>query len=779
MAACVEIWESDPETLHYHGTATSRSAPRRRRRPRRRPRAPAADRLPVGAGARRGRRRRAHALALCRLARARARGVPARARGRVRLQPRVDARPRRPGARGGRRDPRGRRGHGVRPRRRGRGDRRRDQRRAHRGRAAGRGRRRARGSRRCGRMLDLPARAQVDGADEREMWTYWYLQEGEVAVAPDRFRTDDGAPSPVLHVDSDMPLHADDGRLLSEEPWGVYVKPDRDSVQGGAEPLTVGPSFEVDPYPTGTVAPDFPDRWCAALSHCLGRFEGVRDRYRQVRSGGVGAFSPDNFPIFDHMLPNVFVAADSNHGYKMIAVGREIARVLRRRALRCCIRSATSASRPATCTRSRTARTPGADGLARRRRRRGQRAFGRLAPGRARRRRGRARQGPRRRRRDRQRRRDRAQLLPRRGDRRARAPVGGDLRVGPERLRLPPGRLPRGGPRAPGRRPGGHPRAARAGGVRVGARGRRRALPRVPDVDAGRTGRRRSRRSCTSAAAAGPTRCRRCATSPSARAAPGAEIREGVEVVGFELGGAASRRSRRARAGWRARRWSSRRAVDRPRVEHARARAPRSTSPASRGPGVHWKAQEGEFALAGVGLGGAGAEAPVVHLDQGEPLAPIATGACWSRGVGHLLPHGPRRTDHRRRAAGRCSPILSSTPTGPTTPRTSAEPEFAEFFVSGPGRRPAAASAGAAASGGSTPGGGIVAHTPDNYPVCDWVSERLRHRRLGPRLQDAGHRRPGGRRRARRRRAAPRRLPPPALRPGATHAASKGPYPWT
>ena len=176
-------------------------------------------------------------------------------------------------------------------------------------------------------MLDLPASVQV-GGEERQMWTYWYLQEGEVAVPPDRFRTADGSASPVLHVDSDMPLHADDGRLLSDEPWGIYVKPDRDSVQGGAEPLTVGPSFELDPYPTGTVAPDFPDRWCAALSHCLGRFEGVRDRYRQARSGGVGAFSPDNFPIFDHMRPNVFVAADSNHGYKMIAVGREIARVL-------------------------------------------------------------------------------------------------------------------------------------------------------------------------------------------------------------------------------------------------------------------------------------------------------------------------------------------------------------------------------------------------------------------------------------------------------------------
>ena len=56
-------------------------------------------------------------------------------------------------------------------------------------------------------------------------------------------------------------------------------------------------------------------------------------RYRQVRSGGVGAFTADNFPVFDYMAPNVYVAADSNHGYKMIAVGREIAEVLARRPL--------------------------------------------------------------------------------------------------------------------------------------------------------------------------------------------------------------------------------------------------------------------------------------------------------------------------------------------------------------------------------------------------------------------------------------------------------------
>ena len=99
-------------------------------------------------------------------------------------------------------------------------------------------------------------------------------------------------------------------------------------MQGGAQPLRLGHAIDVDPYPTGTVEPSFPDMWCAALSHCLGRFEGARPTYRQTRSGGAGAFTVDNFPVFDHMRPNVFVAADSNHGYKMIAVGREIARVL-------------------------------------------------------------------------------------------------------------------------------------------------------------------------------------------------------------------------------------------------------------------------------------------------------------------------------------------------------------------------------------------------------------------------------------------------------------------
>jgi methylglutamate dehydrogenase subunit A len=183
-------------------------------------------------------------------------------------------------------------------------------------------------------MLGLPDRIDVRQPDgtvvgDQPMWTYWYLQEGEVLVDPATFVTSDGRQSGVIHVDSDQPLRDDEGRLITDKPWGIYFKPDRSSVQGGAAPIRLGHSFDVDPYPTGTVDPSFPDMWSAALSHCLERFAGVRQLYRQARSGGVGAFTVDNFPVFDYMRPNVYVAADSNHGYKMIAVGREIARVLR------------------------------------------------------------------------------------------------------------------------------------------------------------------------------------------------------------------------------------------------------------------------------------------------------------------------------------------------------------------------------------------------------------------------------------------------------------------
>jgi glycine/D-amino acid oxidase-like deaminating enzyme len=183
-------------------------------------------------------------------------------------------------------------------------------------------------------MLGLPMRIDIrtpsgDVAKDQPMWTYWNLQEGEIEVQPEMFATADGGPPPVVHLDSDAPLHTDEGELVTDELWGIYFKRDRNGVQGGASPLTVGDDVELDPYPqTTNVDPNFPDMWCAALSHAMSRFEGCRPRYKKARSGGVGAFTADNFPVFDYLKPNVYAILDSNHGYKMIGVGREVAKVL-------------------------------------------------------------------------------------------------------------------------------------------------------------------------------------------------------------------------------------------------------------------------------------------------------------------------------------------------------------------------------------------------------------------------------------------------------------------
>ncbi|MBA3364163.1 MAG: FAD-binding oxidoreductase [Actinobacteria bacterium] len=182
--------------------------------------------------------------------------------------------------------------------------------------------------------LGLPERIDVrtptgDVVRDQPMWTYWNLQEGEITVDPGMFATADGGAPPVIHLDTDAPLHTDDGTLVTDELWGIYFKRDRHGVQGGASPLVVEGDVELDPYPsTSDVDPSFPDMWCAALSHAMSRFEGCRPHYRTARSGGVGAFTVDNFPVFDYMRPNVYTILDSNHGYKMIGVGREVAKVL-------------------------------------------------------------------------------------------------------------------------------------------------------------------------------------------------------------------------------------------------------------------------------------------------------------------------------------------------------------------------------------------------------------------------------------------------------------------
>jgi glycine/D-amino acid oxidase-like deaminating enzyme len=187
-------------------------------------------------------------------------------------------------------------------------------------------------------MLDLPDRTAVRDSDgalhDTDMWTYWLLQEGTLDTDPSTLTDNDGNMPPVVHVDSDAPLYGDDGALITDEPWGIYYKPDFavGGVQGGTMPVRVhepASAVEVDPYgpasPHFVVGADFARMWTAALAHCHTRFEGCGGLFRQERSGGLGCFTPDSFPVFDVFRQNAYVVADSNHGYKMIGVGDLVA----------------------------------------------------------------------------------------------------------------------------------------------------------------------------------------------------------------------------------------------------------------------------------------------------------------------------------------------------------------------------------------------------------------------------------------------------------------------
>ena len=190
-------------------------------------------------------------------------------------------------------------------------------------------------------MLELPKKISIKDRsgkvhDNVPMWKFWCLEEGTLGVDPNIHKTNDGRFPPVIHVDTDAPLYSDvDGSLITDKLWGLYYKPDFNfgGIQGGASPYKVEQEADkvaIDPYgpdsPDFIVGDDFIHTWCSMLAHCQKRFEGKISQYKsKERSGGLGCFTPDNFPVFDVFRENVYVIADSNHGYKMIGVGKLVA----------------------------------------------------------------------------------------------------------------------------------------------------------------------------------------------------------------------------------------------------------------------------------------------------------------------------------------------------------------------------------------------------------------------------------------------------------------------
>ena len=189
-------------------------------------------------------------------------------------------------------------------------------------------------------MAELPESVSIkdkDGAvhDGIPMWQFWQLEEGVLRVDPGSFKTNDGKLPPVIHVDTDAPLYSDmDGGLITDEMWGIYYKPDYNfgGIQGGAMPYKVNKEAKdvaIDPYGPSSAefvsSPEFAHMWVSALAFCNERFTGTMPKYHREASGGIGCFTPDSFPIFQAFRENLYMIADSNHGYKMIGVGELVA----------------------------------------------------------------------------------------------------------------------------------------------------------------------------------------------------------------------------------------------------------------------------------------------------------------------------------------------------------------------------------------------------------------------------------------------------------------------
>jgi methylglutamate dehydrogenase subunit A len=178
----------------------------------------------------------------------------------------------------------------------------------------------------------VEADAGGEGAETRPIITYWKLQEGDYRLDGLELRSATGGEPPVVHLDHVVPLRSDrDGRVLSEGPWGIYYKLGRRGfgVQGGGVPIRIGPQVELEPYghenPEHVVGDEFTDYFTAGLAWAHRRFRGHGNAWQADPHGGIGAFTPDNYPVVDFVLPNAYMIMDSNHGFKMIGLGRLVA----------------------------------------------------------------------------------------------------------------------------------------------------------------------------------------------------------------------------------------------------------------------------------------------------------------------------------------------------------------------------------------------------------------------------------------------------------------------
>jgi glycine/D-amino acid oxidase-like deaminating enzyme len=189
-------------------------------------------------------------------------------------------------------------------------------------------------------MLGLPMTLDVGYADgsvvtDKDMWTFWRLEEGEVYY-DGPYYTAEGMNPPVLHIElmNTPVVDPATGSVLGDSVYAYWKngteRMDRPGIQGGSLPYKLGSDAIIEPYGHANdeyqAGPEFADYLTAVMGMFMERFEGIRPNFRERRNGGIGAFTPDNVPIMDWITPNMYMIADSNHGFKMTGIGKLVAK---------------------------------------------------------------------------------------------------------------------------------------------------------------------------------------------------------------------------------------------------------------------------------------------------------------------------------------------------------------------------------------------------------------------------------------------------------------------
>jgi methylglutamate dehydrogenase subunit A len=156
------------------------------------------------------------------------------------------------------------------------------------------------------RLLELP----------ELLFHYWQVREGEFSSA--RAALDPG--DPVVHLDADIPVTG------MPVPWGIYFRPGLGGgVALGGLPLPLDADCELDPYgpshpELGATDRSFDDGVTGALGWALGRFDDAT--WTGSSFAAQTCFTPDSYPVAGFVRDGVYAVLDSNHGFKLLALGQ-------------------------------------------------------------------------------------------------------------------------------------------------------------------------------------------------------------------------------------------------------------------------------------------------------------------------------------------------------------------------------------------------------------------------------------------------------------------------